>query len=383
MKYKLKYLNIYLSFDSKKNMDFLFFILWIYSSCISSEKIKKLNLPIWSLGYQDISNTTEISPKEIKKAYNTFSYPLNPNSNIIISSRFSNLEEQFNHFIFGTALAYALNRSIKLEMRHYPLSDSQPEFHFQFQNLDEPKLYDADSFKRLRVARELFCKNESYFQTDSPSIPILVRNYDDISSLYGNHFIGSRLRSLFGIHAAYFLSHHFIKLDTTKVVKSDSDVIGIDARLFSSVHRMKTLKNAKTIISNFTSFLKQIDPEKKCKIVIVSNSDEVLNGLQKKLWNVEKSTDDINGFVKLVGSKIFVGTYRSKFSQSVNMMRGVSGFLVNTNTGDVINMSSSQTGVLQPYFQDVEDAEFTVNEKLRGCTDNIEDLRVVLDNFVL
>lgn len=367
-------------------MDFLFFILWIYSSCISSEKIKKLNLPIWSLGYQDISNISEISPKEVKKAYQTFSYPLDPNNSIIVSSRFSKLEEQFNHLIFGTALAYALNRSIKIEMRHYPLSEEQPQFHFQFQNLNEPKLYDPDSFKRLRVARELFCKNESYFQTDSPSIPILVRNYDDISSLYGNHFIGTRLRSLFGIHAGYFLSNHFIKLDQNKALSSSKDsdnVIGIDARTFEDVHRMKTLKNVKSIAQNFISFIEQIDPKKKSQILIVSNNNKLLNELQKKLWNAETSTDDITGFTKLVGSKIFIGTYRSKFSQSVNMMRGVPGYLINTNTGDVINMSTSQTGVLQPYFQDVEDAEFTVNEKLRGCSDNIEDLRIVLDNFVL
>lgn len=359
----------------------LFFIFCFISSSISEKKINELNLPTWSLGYQNISDISEISPKEIKKAYQTFSYPLNPKSEIIVSSRFSNLEEQFNHFIFGTALAYALNRSIKLEMRHYPLSEEQPEFHFQFQNIDEPKLQDPDSFKRIRVARELFCKNESYFQTDSPSIPILIRNYDDISSLYGNHFIGSRLRSLFGIHAAYFLSHHFIKL--TKPKLSDTYVIGVDARTFDSVHRMKTLKDPKSIVKDFTSFLTKIDPDKKHKILIVSNNKNVLDGLQKSLWNVEKCTDDINGFTKLVASKIFVGTYRSKFTQTVNLMRGVPGFLVNTNTGDVINMTTSQTGVLQPYFQDVEDAEFTVNEKLRGCQDNIEDLRIVLDNFVL
>lgn len=367
-------------------MNYLFFfILCFYSISISEEKIKSLNLPTWSLGYQDISNTSEISPKELKKAYKTFSYPLDTKNYIIVSSRFSKLEEQFNHFIFGTALAYALNRSIKLEMRHYPLSEDQPQFHFQFQNLDEPKLYDPDSFKRLRVARELFCKNESYFQTDSPSIPLLVRNYDDISSLYGNHFIGTRLRSLFGIHAGYFLSHHFIKLDQSKAVlsKENSNVIGIDARSFDEVHRMKTLKDSKSIVNYFTSFISKIDPSKKSQILIVSNNKKVLNGLKKNLWNVETSTDDIDGFTKLVASKIFIGTYRSKFSQTVNMMRGVPGFLINTNTGDVINMSTSQTGVLQPFYQDVEDAEFTVNEKLRGCEDNIDDLRIVLDNFVL
>ena len=357
-----------------------FFLLTIFGTCNLDDKIKFLDLPTWSQGFQSISDSSEITPEEIEAAYNTFSYPLNPKSYIIISSRFSTFEEQFNHFIFGSALAYALNRSIKIEMRHYPLSQPQPQFLFEFQNLNKPQLIDTDSYKRIRVARELFCKNESYFQTDSPSIPILIRNYDDITTLYGNHFLGQRLRKLFGFHSAYFLSNYFINLTHQT---NDQYVIGINPINFNQVRKMTKMKNISLIVDNFVKTVQKVDPESKSQIVIVSNDQDLANQLKERLVNAVILENDIEGVSKLVAAKTFIGTYRSKFSQSINMMRGVPGYLVNTNSEDVIIMSNSQTGVLQPYYQDVEDVEFTINEKLRGCEDNIDDLRYILDNFIL
>ncbi|OHT08557.1 hypothetical protein TRFO_22900 [Tritrichomonas foetus] len=348
-------------------------------------KIQKLSLPTWSKGYQDISNTSEITKEEIEKAYQTFSYPLNPNSHVIISSRFSTIEEQFNHFIFGAAIAYALNRSIKLEMRNYPLTKKQPEFLLKFKEI-KPKLYETDNFFRLRVAREIFCKNETYFLTDSPSIPILIRNYDDITTLYGNHFIGSRLRSLFGMHAVYFLAHHFFEINPPQKSSSNDNqkyIIGIEARVFDHVHRMKTMKDPKSVGKNFTNVINNHVIDKKSRFVLFTNNHDTSKILRKSLTNVQECKNPHECFSELVNANVFIGTYRSKYAQIINMARGVPGLLVNTNTGDVINMSNSQAGVLQPYLQDVEDAEYTVNEKLRGCLDNIEELREILEIFVL
>ena len=376
----------------------IFFIICVFIKCDNSllEKIKFLNLPFSILNTEgNIKNNSEITIDEINKAYEAFKYPLNQDSFVIVSSRFESIEDQFHHFIFGTAIGYALNRSIKLEMRRYSESGEQPKWHLKFKNITGNDfnigLYDTNNFMRLRVARELFCKNESYFQTDDPSIPILIRNFDDITTLYGNHFIGQRLRKLFGIHAVYFLAHHFLdKLPLNYVSKESENhqkVIGVEAYIFSNVYRMKALKDEQMIESHFINALERIDPLKESKIVLFTNSKKLSKLLENSLADYKKDlivlTDEERGFESLISVDFFIGTYRSKFSQAVNSIRGEAGILVNTNTGDIIPMSNSQTGTLQPFIQDIEDIPYTINEKLRGCEDNINELREILDVFVL
>jgi hypothetical protein len=243
-----------------------------------------------------------------------------------------------------------------------------------------PRPTDPPTFLRLRIARELYCKSESDFRTDSPSIPILVRNFDDISALYGNHFVSGRLRDMFGFHAAFFLAHHLIRLPALVTKRR---TLGVDARSFARSRRMAHLRNASLIAGNFTRAIQKVVNPAKFRIVVLTNDTAIAKRLEKELPNVEVLQEDMKGLAELVNADIFIGTYRSKLSTAVNMMRGTAGWLLNSDTGDLIHMSNSQAGLLSPYIQDVEDVEFTVNERLRGCRDNINELREVLRTFVL
>jgi hypothetical protein len=266
-------------------------------------------------------------------------------------------------------------------MRRYPLSQQQPRFLLRFRDL-KPKLFETETFSRLRISRELYCKTESDFRNESPSIPILLRNFDDISALYGNRFVSSRLVKLFGYHAALFLCHHFIDFSSfSESVPKAS--LGIEAHSFARARRMAHLRDAGQIVANFSRVLRQLVKPEQYKIYVMSNDTTITSQFRKQFPNVQIVTEDTNGLAALVHCSLFVGTYRSRLSNAVNMMRAVPGFLLNTDTGDLLNMSNSQAGVLSPFIQDVEDVEFTVNERLRGCKDNIQELRKVIDTFVL
>jgi hypothetical protein len=294
--------------------------------------------------------------------------------------RWTAIEDQLSHLIFGAALAYSLNRSLHLEIRRYPLAKPQPPLLLTLRDL-APRPTDPPTFMRLRIARELYCKSESDFRTDSPSIPILVRNFDDISALYGNHFVAGRLRDMFGLHAAFFLAHHLI--DLPAAASAAKKTLGVEARSFTRSRRMAHLRDAALIIGNFTRAIQKVVNPARYRIFVVTNDTVIGMGLAKTLPNVEVLQDNMEGLATLVNAQVFIGTYRSKLSAAVNMMRGRAGWLLNTDTGDLMQMSNSQAGLLSPYIQDVEDVEFTVNERLRGCKDNIGDLREVLRNFVL
>jgi hypothetical protein len=292
--------------------------------------------------------------------------------------RWTTLEDQVSHLLFGAALAYALNRSIRVEMRRYPLTKPQPQFLFEFRNV-VPALIDPPAFSRLRISRELYCKSRADLETDAPSIPILVRNFDDISALYGNHFVGRRLRELFGFHAALFLTHHLINLPAP--AKTAGADIGVEAKSFVRSRRMKHLKESDLIAANFSQAISAAQAN--ARIVIVTNDTQIGYLLQKKFPKAEVLFEDAQGLAELINAREFIGTYRSKLSVLVNTMRAKRGRLMNTDTGDLLEMGNSQAGMLSPYVQDVEDVEFTVNERLRGCRDNIDDLRDVLRTFVL
>lgn len=358
---------------------FLCLIFRFSLSATTEEKIKFLNLPTWSKAWKDPeSKESEITIDEINKAFNTFHSNLNPKSFLIISMRKETLEEQYSHFIFGAALAYALNRSIKIEMRNYPLSKAQPTFKFEFNGIT-PGLVEVEKFRRLRISREFYCKTEQELKGD-PNIPILLRNYDEITTIYGNHFLSSRMKELFGMHAAYFLSNYYLKQNEVNV-KADS--IGIDARSFGSVRKNKFYKDPKKITKYFNQSIAALDKDKKLNIYIVSNNTQIATTLQSVLWNSKIVDDDATGFWTLVGCKTFVGTYRSRNSNAVQMTRGVAGYLVSTSFGECKQMSNSQSGILSPYLQNVEDVEYTTNEKIRGCRDNIDEIRELLDIFIL
>lgn len=344
-------------------------LLAIFGFVSANENVKKLFGSTRILG--------EVNMSVIDRAQEVFRYPLDPNSHIIISMRWTKLEDQINHFVFGAALAYALNRSIIVEMRRYPLDKEQPSFLIDFKDI-KPALYETSTFHRLRIARELFCKDRAELEPMTREVPILVRNFDDISSLYGNHFVGTRLREMFGMHAFFFLAHRYIKMDLTQEIPNS---LAVDARSFPNVKRMKHLKDAGQIAKNFTNVIKKADH--KGRLIIVTNDQKVTDKLQKKFTKAEFSGDSMDSLCKMVTSSKFIGTYRSKISTIVNMLRGEKSDVLNTDTGDIVDLSNSQAGVLSPYLQDVEDAEFTVNEKLRGCSDNIQDLREVLKTFVL
>jgi hypothetical protein len=344
--------------------------------------IERLSLPSSSDGWLPFgSPDCELNESLIRGAAAALSRPLNPSSHVIISMRWAALEDQISHLIFGSALAYALNRSIKLEMRRYPLHKPQPPFLLKFRGLT-PAPIDPPVFHRLRIARELYCKSQSDFEPDSPSVPILIRNFDDISALYGNHFVGRRLREMFGFHAALFLGHHFIDFSAfSKGIQKNT--IGVEAKSFVRSRRMKHLKDPILIAGNITKAIRQIPDSENARILLLTNDTQIVKHIQKAFNQVEVLTEDWAGLARLIGAKHFVGTYRSKLSVHVNTFRARPGILVNTDTGDVLELSNSQAGILSPYLQDVEDVEFTVNERLRGCMDNIDDLRDVLQRFVL
>jgi hypothetical protein len=147
---------------------------------------------------------------------------------------------------------------------------------------------------------------------------------------------------------------------------------------------MKHLKEGKLIAGNFTRALASFKFKKVKVGYDVMTNDSVVEGAIKEMSkNVRILASSWKSFVNLVHCDVFVGTYRSKLSTAVNMLRAVRGYLLNTDTGDLMEMSNSQAGLLSPYVQDVEDCEFTVNERLRGCRDNIDDLREILQRFVL
>ena len=86
-----------------------------------------LNLPnskLFQEGHPEIEDST------FDSAYSTFLKPLDPNSQIIISMRHQSLEAQLQHLVYGISLAYALNRSLIVEVRDYPLSKTQPKQRF-------------------------------------------------------------------------------------------------------------------------------------------------------------------------------------------------------------------------------------------------------------
>jgi hypothetical protein len=341
--------------------------------------LTELHLPTSSDGWIPLNSPdSELNESLIRRAAETFRYPLNPNSQLIISMRWTTLEDQLSHFIFGAALAFALNRSIRVEMRRYPLAGPQPDFFFALRGISMG-LIDPPVFSRLRIARELYCKSQTDLETDLPSIPILVRNFDDISALYGNHFVGRRLRELFGFHAAFFIANRFVALPE----RSRKGTVGVEVKSFVRSRRMKHLRDVDLIVANFTMAIgKIVDPAKE-RIVVVSNDTKIADRLKKSWPNVEVMAEDARGLAELIGAREFIGTYRSKLATHVSTLRGRKGWLVNTDTGDLMEMGNSQAGILSPYIQDVEDVEFTVNERLRGCADNIDDLRDVLRTFVL
>lgn len=316
----------------------------------------------------------EITEDDRRRAEETFRYPLRQDRSVIVSMRWWKLHEQMSHFLFGAALAYALNRSFQVEMRRYPLSSAQPALHFAIKDIPT-HVTNPPSFTRLRVARELFCKSETELQANS-SEPLLVRNFDDISSLYGNHFISQRLKSLFGMHAGYFLMHRYIELPETS---GDTNFVGVEAQSFDSAKKAAHMRDPTLIAGNFSAAVARLTKDMHIPVRVMSNDSRIVELMQ----DVEPLSDDINGFAQLVAAKYFIGTYRSRLSNLINTMRGRKGLMLNTDTGNVLGMSNYQAGVLSPYEQNVEEFEFTVNEKLRSCQDNIDDLRDVLHHFVL
>lgn len=332
-------------------------------------------LLLLTLGLSLSEAPQEINETEIRRAEEVFRYPLREDASVIVSMRWSRLDEQISHFLFGAAIAYALNRSLKVEMRRYPLHKKQPEFQFRMKGII-PERVELKSFARLRVARELFCKTQKELEGNS-SVPILIRNYDDISSLYGNHFIGGRLTELFGIHAGYFLLRHYIDLPE---VKSGKGVLGVEVQSFDAAQKMGHMRNAKLLAANFSKAIESLTSGKKnLKVHVMTNDTEIL----KHMKSLRQLPNNIEGFAKLVNAEYFLGTYRSKVSTLVNLMRGKKSLLLNTDNGNVLQMSNYQAGILSPFDQNVEEFEFTVNEKLRMCSDNLENLRTILHHFVL
>jgi hypothetical protein len=355
------------------------FLFAPFLSADSDALLASLNLPTHSKAWIPIdSPKSEINESLILRAVEAFRYPLNPNRQLIISMRWTTLEEQISHFVFGAALAFALNRTIKIEMRRYPLSGPQPPFLFDFRDL-VPARVDPLNFTRIRISREFYCKSAEDFET---AAPIVVRNFDDISALYGNHFIGEKLRELFGFHAGFFLAHRFVNLSGYwKIARRRR--VGIEAKSFMGSRRMEHLKDGRLIASKFISAVHQIANPAKYQIVVVTNDTTIAKEIRRNQTTVKVMGEDCAGLARLIEAEKFIGTFRSKLSVHVNAMRAVPGWLLDTDTGKLLKMSNSQAGVLSPYVQDVEDSEFTLNERLRGCTDNIDDLRDVLQTFVL
>jgi hypothetical protein len=280
---------------------------------------------------ETILQSTEINESMIRKAHEAMKAPRDPNSHVIISMRWNSLEEQLAHFIFGAGLAYALNRSIVVEMRHYPLTKEQPPIYLKFRDLN-PELTDPPVFQRVRISREFYCKGESDFRTDSPSIPLLVRNFDDVTGLYGNHFIAQKLKERFGYHAGFFIAYRHLDLSGEKGWEK---TIGVDARSFANVRRMKHLKEGKLIAGNFTRALANFKFNKgKVGYDVMTNDSVVEGAIRQKYKNVRVLSHSWKSFVDLVHCDVFVGTYRSKLSTAVNMLRAARGYLLNTDTGD-------------------------------------------------
>ena len=146
---------------------------------------------------------------------------------------------------------------------------------------------------------------------------------------------------------------------------------------------MKNIKNETFIFNSFKNAINFLDPNHTMKLLIITNSKKIKDLFKKEFLNIIIEEENINFFWKIVGCDIFLGTYQSKLSISVTNLRGISGYYVDTNTGLLIKQSNYLSGLLSPFSQDIEDLDWTTNEKLRSCVNNFKELQKILEFFIL
>ena len=296
---------------------------------------------------------------------------LNPKREIVVSFRWNSFEQQFHHFIYGAALAYALNASFSLDMSLYPINMPQPPFLLKFKRpVTQTIGRNFSGFRRLRVARETYCSDID------TSRPLLIRNYEQIYSLYSNHKIATRLRSMFGMDAAFHIAHSYLDV---KDPQEDGSIF-IEASAMEA-RKMKNIASPEKIAQTVANTIKQLNTTGK-RIIIYTNKKTVQSSISRVVKSA-KFVNSINSINGAMTAETFVGTFRSQLANAINLIRGKSGYLMDTETQTVIKQRVYTAGILSPFKQDVEDTDVTINERLRPCADNYADLRGVISTFSL
>jgi len=326
-------------------------------------------MKIWSQSDYNITISESIFPKAFQ-----FMKDSKRNGSVLISMRWESIADQIHHFLFGASIAYALDRSIVVEMKKYPLEMQQPTLKLPLIGVGT-KVSPNSNFTRVNVVREFQCKNWEQIVGSDPSNVLIVRNYDPITSVYSNHVLSAILKEKFETHAPFFILRHHLK---PSIPKSDP-YLAIDCQYFNT-RRMKSMSNITHIINLFGNLIKKSSYN---RIIISTNNQHMQATLKNTFPDAEVLSESEESFWKLVGASSFIGTYRSKFSMAVSYARGVPNTLVDTLTSNIFLQSSYLSGVLSPYVQDIEDLDWTTNEKLRICDNNIDDLRDILNDYVL
>jgi len=318
----------------------------------------------------------EISDNEKELAKKTFQNNIGANGKLIISMRKNTVVEQYHHFIFGAALAYCLNRSIIVEMKHYPLTKEQPKFYFSILNQNNG-LANYDLFYRFGINRETYCKNETELYHPY-NTSILLRNYHQIFAIYGNHYLSHQIQQKFGMHAEYFLAHHYLKPPPHAFHFPDLEpqnskpLLCVDIEVLN-LNGMPEMQNVTAIVNNFTSFIQQLNKDDKYKVVIASGSQKVLSEIKKNenfkdnaYINLDNEEIRASFLWEVQNVDLFVGTFRSQYSSMISTLRGRSGYLVDTYAGRLIKQNNYQAGRVSPFKQNFEGDEWTLNNALRG-----------------
>ena len=343
---------------------FLFFINFSFSL-----KNREINESLTKMGFDAIDSYYEA----------TNSHKTSP---VILSMRWSNLEKQFHHFIFGASIAFALNRTLQVEMLKYPVTNPQPEPYFDFSPFDKPGDYMSEKYARLRIDMYFPCKTKDQITKYDETRPILIRNYDIVTSLYSSHFLNPILYKNFEYRAAYFFARKYLLKNTQHLEEVYKDFIGVEISTYFI--REKELKTVDHIFSIFQKYLNQLYDKKTTKYVFVTYNNTLFSKLIKKEYPSAIILDpDYDGFSILCSCKTVVGTYRSDFTAAVSLSRDTPGYLIDYVTDNLITQSTSLSGIISPFNSKFDVLPNMVNMKLKGCKDNEDELQQVLNTFVL
>ena len=300
---------------------------------------------------------------------------------VIISMRWNSIEEQFHHFIFGASIAFALNRPIQIEMLKFPITGQQPQPFFDYTQFDAPGDYMSENYTRLRVDTYFPCRNKTDITKADSSRPILIRNYATIETVYSSHLLSPILYKSFEYRAAYFFSRRYLLKNTEQLEEQYKDYVGVDINKYYI--KNKDYLRPDRVFNIFRKYLNQHFDKRTTKFVFLTFDDSLFTTLIKSEYHSAIIlTHDYRGFSTLCSCKMFVGTYRSDFSSAVSLSRDKPGFLIDYVYDNIIEQTTSLSGIVSPYIGSVEELPNLINSKLKGCKDNSEELQQVINTFV-